>query len=310
MTMILSSFELYAQKNSSKPNKKLVLDEVSFLPGIYLKQNMNPTLSDMKTLAPGSELLKNDFTGFSTFNYDFYSQGNQTYIGREPLNERLESSPSLSMMVGLKVNNSAGSNLKGVKNLRLGLNYIHNTGMSISYYKTERKTYDKFTSSQTGRTVYLDSVTTDRYNLRYQAQELRFDVSYLYRSNQNRPLSFFTGIGITGGITFNSHTDIRYFKSRGEEVHFDINDRDELYSSYLSTEEGTHEFFRNKSSFGASVYVPVGVDLRLGHKKELWKHMHVFYEARPMLNLSSIPELRTYFGVGIQHGLGLRYTIL
>jgi hypothetical protein len=46
----------------------------------------------------------------------------------------------------------------------------------------------------------------------------------------------------------------------------------------------------------------------LGKKKEFWKRTHLFYELRPGINITSIPELGTITNSSNQHGLGLRVT--
>ena len=48
--------------------------------------------------------------------------------------------------------------------------------------------------------------------------------------------------------------------------------------------------------------------MMLGKKKEFWKRTHLFYELRPGINITSIPELGTITNSSNQHGLGLRVT--
>jgi len=50
----------------------------------------------------------------------------------------------------------------------------------------------------------------------------------------------------------------------------------------------------------------LGIDFRIGKKREFWKRTHLFYELRPGINVTSIPELRPITNASVQHGIGLR----
>ena len=52
------------------------------------------------------------------------------------------------------------------------------------------------------------------------------------------------------------------------------------------------------------------VYMRIGKKGELCKRTHLFYELRPNISITSIPELRTYASTNIQHGIGLKFSLI
>jgi hypothetical protein len=69
------------------------------------------------------------------------------------------------------------------------------------------------------------------------------------------------------------------------------------------------EEFPNKNNFGFSAYIPLGINLRLGNKIEFWKKVNLFYEIRPNINITYVPELRTVTNAFLQVGCGFRITL-
>lgn len=286
--LLTSCFSAFAQEQTLKPIKRVSVNDFYVLPGFMMQGISGGTVADFKKLAPQSTLLTNNFS-------DFNQSGGFGFSGNA----------SLSMMLGIQFSNKEKTSYKKSPLLRLGLSYFSGAGFSANLYKTTTKPYDTLSSQQTGQTVYKDSVINRNYYMNYTSQQVRLDASLIFRTNPEARWSLFAGVGITAGISINARTDISYYAdSRTQER----NSGNSSSNSYYNNSSGNYksESFVNTTNFGASVYVPMGLDFRLGKKNEFWKRMHLFYEARPGVNALIIPELTTLLNGSIQQGIGLR----
>ena len=265
---------MYGQEQQFKPIKKFCIQDVYIHTGLFVERNPSGNLADFKTLAPKSNLLNGNFTNFNTNN-----------------GISMNSNTMFSILIGIKFSDKKKTSYKSNPLLRVGFSYFSGTSLTGYLYKETRKTYDTLTSSQTGQNIYIDSLTVQAYGMNYSSQQLRFDGSVIFRSDPTARWSLFIGIGITTGISINAKTQIYYSKySRVENQYFNNNS-----TSFPSSGSGDYksENFKQKNNFGASAFIPLGIDFRIGRKREFWKRTHLFYELRPGINITSIPELRT-----------------
>lgn len=283
-------FLLTSLVNGQNVNKRIQVNDFSVQAGFYYQGKTNGNLNDFKILAPQSLLLNSNFSGFREDN------------SYENSNVRM-----LSMMLGLKFRNKQLQNYRTNPILRIGINYYSGTNLMNELTKQTRKTYDTLTSSQTGKSIYLDSVNSQRYSMSLFSQQLRFDASVVFRTNPESRWSLFAGVGVSGGLTINSTINIRYSEYRSAQNPFGDNYFGSFnYNAYFDKTENV----KIKNNFVASVYIPMSVDFRIGQKNEFWKRMHLFYEARPSLNITSMSQLNvTNIEGTIQHGLGVKVTI-
>ena len=210
-----------------------------------------------------------------------------------------------SVLLGLQFNDKQKTFYEGNPLLRVGISYISGTTLTGGLFDEVRKPYDTLTSSQTGQTVYIDSINTKNYSMSYTSEQLRLDGSLIFRTNPESRWSIFTGMGITAGVSFNANTNI-YYNSNGKAEARYANGNSFSSYGYSSSANIKTEKFRNKTNIGLSIYIPLGIDFRIGKKREFWKRTHLFYELRPGINVTSIPELRPITTASVQHGLGLR----
>lgn len=288
--LLTVSFSVFGQEQPPKTIKKISIHDFYIQTGMFFERNTNGTLTDFKTLAPQSVLLNNNMTDFSQ-SVGFSMTGNTMF----------------SVMLGLQFSDKQKTIYKANPLLRLGISYFSGTTLTGGSYKEDRKPYDTLTSTQTGQTVYIDSVTTKNYSMNYSSEQLRFDGSLIFRTNPEARWSIYTGIGITAGLSINANTDIYYSNYGRTETRYANGSTSSSYN-YSSSDNSNSktEKIKNKTNFGASTYIPMGIDIRIGKKREFWKRTHLFYELRPGINITSIPELRTITNASLQHGLGLR----
>jgi hypothetical protein len=174
-----------------------------------------------------------------------------------------------------------------------------------SFSNNLRTPFDTLQSAQTGEVYLVDSIQSNYYNMNYWSQQLRFDGSLIFRTNPEARLSLFSGIGLTAGMSIMAMTDV--YSSTTFQMETELPGGS---SSSIQTdnENNTYvlESFRNATNFGASAYVPMGIDFRVGKKNEFLKRLFLNYEFRPGVNVTSIPELGTFTNVMTQHNFGIR----
>ncbi len=249
------------------------LTEAQVLIGSNLSSVETMSLTDFKTLAPGSSILAKDYTGFSSNYY------NSTYTN-----------PSFTGLLGFTFKN------KPNPLLRLGLGYSTRTLGTGSSSRYESFHYDTLTSAQTGQQIFLDSIHTQYMYGAYQATYLSLDASLIFRTKPAARWSIYGGIGVNVGLAFNGFLNIEY--------------HDEHYASSGNYDQSnwTHEQerFNQKTHVASTVYIPMGLDFRLGKKHEFMNRLHLFAEARPSMTITTIPTIKTQLTPNITSSLGLR----
>ena len=273
-------------QNEEIKKRKLKVVDAAIAPGMTFHVSSLGSFSDFQRINPKSVLLNENMDGYTLSNGFMASAG-----------------PTFSANLGINIANKAKTEYKSNTQLRIGITFSE---ISMSNYlsKTDRKRFDTLTSSQTGQMVFSDSVTYSSYNMNYKTQQLRIDVSIIYRTNPAARWSVFGGIGIEAGESIMAYTDINY-----SEYSTVTPANSTSVTSYSSNTPYRSERNINKNTYGYATYLPMGVDFRIGNKREFFKQLHVFYEARPFVNYTYIPELGGINSVGIKSALGLRVTI-
>jgi hypothetical protein len=259
----------------SKTDKKCSfhITEVLLQNGFQLYPLPRTSLLDFQAMAPNSALLATDLSSFSLVN-------RQATVG---------SFQALS--VGIKFK-------KRIPTLRLGIAYLMNNNLNMAYEKVNKYAYDTLTSSQTGAQTVLTHDTLNRYSMTNLSKQLRLDAALIFRTNESARWSLYAGVGASLGYTIESTTRIDYTI---ENVDRPKDKENTIASSQL-------EIFENKNYLTSSIYAPLGIDFRIGKKREFWKHLHLTYELKPSINFVAIPEIKTVTVVGMVSTGGLRYT--
>lgn len=290
VALILAPFSFFSygqDLGNDKPIKRISVSDVYVSTGFGVGLSNQSTLDDFKKLAPQSMLLTNDFSDYNQFGgYGFSGNGN------------------FSVMVGLKFSDKEKNAYKANPLLRLGFSYSSGTSFSKFFNQQERIPYDTLISTQTGNSTFIDSVNSKQYGMTYKSEQIRFDGSLIFRTNPEARWSVYTGIGLTAGISLNASTQISYNESSYIESMGDGYGNHNYGDFYFNADE--REVIKNKTNFGMSVYVPIGIDFRIGKNREFWKRTHLFFELNPSINVNSIPELYTITTTDLQQRFGVR----
>jgi hypothetical protein len=211
---------------------------------------------------------------------------------------------SFTLLLGMRVRNKDKKSYANHKAVRFGVTYTSGIALSNTLFKEERKPFDTLTSSQTGQQIFVDSVLYSQLGMNYTSQQLRLEGSYIFKTRSYGRWSLFAGLGLSAGVSLQANT----------EIFFNENKRTESTTSNLtyfpkngSESEFKTERYRNKSNIGVGAFIPFGVNFQLGNTNDFWKHTSIFYEMRPGVHFTSIPELNTLANANLQQCIGFRF---
>ena len=264
---------IYFNIHSQEHDSRIRISEFHLQGGFLYSPIESGSLEDFKKLAPQSVLLKNDFSTFKASNTLSSSRSN------------IE-----SIQLGILFKN------KQNPLLRIGLSHLNYSSLHNNYRKEESFHIDTLTSSQTGQQTFIDSVSSQNYSMDFSSQEIRFDASLIFRTDAAARMSLFGGFGFSIGTTYKTNTTISYGLD---------NSSQETYWSGNSSIES----FTTKNFLTSTLYVPMGLDFRIGKNNAFLKRLHVYYEMKPSFFISSIPELRTFTNVNFIQVLGLKVAL-
>ncbi len=271
---------------SQEKLSRFKVSEITLLPSVFAESNPSASIDDFYTLAPNSKLLPANYTGYDVGSY--YSSGGGF---------------SASALLGFKFLNKDGTAYKANPLFRAGITYTYAQNISSSASYEERTPYDTLTSGNTGDVYYIDSVAITYLDMQYQTQQVKLDLSLLFRTNPKARWNLFGGIGAQIGTSLNAQTQINKYEG------FYLNNPQNLQSGYFSESnigDQQTEKTNNENVFTASIYAPMGVDFRVSDNNEFFQRIHLFYEMRPSLNITSIPELRTTTNAAFGFGFGVK----
>lgn len=259
---------------------------VSF--GSFNEHGAFSSVSDFKKLAPSSQLLKMDLTGFDEYKDMWYG------------------TPIVSANVGFRLRNREGSAYRKSPLLKAGFTFLRATPYSL-YYSNENTTrIDTLYSQPAALTLYVDSVNYQNLDMNYRSDQLRLDFAAIFRTNPEARWSIFGGAGISFGWSFNNYTEITYSSNS----YTNIRSSDETNYSYSNADENDHvyttESYKNKGGVNGSFYLPMGIDFKIARRGEFFSRLHLFYEFRPGINFISAPETGGSTKYFIGNSLGLR----
>lgn len=242
------------------------------------------TINDFKLLSPNSEILNQDLTDFDV-NGNFGST----------------SATLIAAGVGFylpKKSESPANKMRAV--LRIDLTYRYMDVLSFGITRSDQTTIDSLVSFETGETFYVDSISTVTISGDLWTNVVYLGASVLFYTNPEARWSFFAGIGFGAGFGFHTASNNALFERSSRSPFYQK--RDDENSFGVTTEQ-----FEQGSGFASEIYLPFGVDFKLGDHK-VWNRMHIAYQMRPAVSVTSIDALDTFIQPGLSHGVMMRYT--
>ncbi|MCW3083222.1 MAG: hypothetical protein JWP12_588 [Bacteroidetes bacterium] len=287
--IIQSAQTQYVDETANVPKKSIRVSEAALYPSFILQMEPTGTLEDFRKLAPGSTILSRD--------YSSYTQNRYNAINGDAV---------LSGNIGISFLNKKTNNYRNIT-LRIGVSYL-TSGFSSSLSKNTTTRFDTLVSTGGGASAYVDSVRSQHVGMNYRSNDLRADLSIVFRTKPEARWGLYGGIGFTVGASINAFSDITYSDDTQLETTYGNTVTSSSYNNNSASYEPGSERHVHKNGMGYSAYLPIGLDYRMANKSEFWKRLHLFYEGKFFVNVSTIGDLGMVTSAGMQNGVGLRVT--
>ncbi|MFM2018524.1 MAG: hypothetical protein RL007_2180 [Bacteroidota bacterium] len=140
------------------------------------------------------------------------------------------------------------------------------------------------TTAVPGGTFVTDSIFTSSYNYNWYSDVISLEASWIARTNPARIVSFYTGFGMNFGAGFNgvienSFVENTYF------MHYGTGDVTSTYMTGYTTRTDIQERFRAPGFFFTTANIPVGMNIRLGRRNPILRHIVLHYEYQGQLQM-------------------------
>lgn len=280
LCLIIGFLSVQAQDILPCKGKRVRISELSILGGVISEFTPRVNEDVPLNILPVSSLLK----------MDSYVQDNVGFIGRE----------NVSALFGIQFADKHNVEQKYFV-LRFGLGYYVGSYMKNNLFVEERNTYDSLV--ETNETAFLDSVSYRQIDSKYTYDMLRIDGSFLLRTNTPSHWTLFAGLGFTSGVSINANAEVTTHRYLTTEKRYGNQYSVELTNQEISIEKEGRDL---GNVFAYSVYVPIGVDFRIGDNHPLWKSSHLFYEFRSGMNYTNRKGMSSKSSIFLHHSFGFK----
>jgi hypothetical protein len=248
LSLVLASSFSEPQINSTDSIAKKRFNKIEFSLGQETSFYLNPQLNDFLQLHPESFLLKEFDQNISSAAY---------------------SSSSFIAALSTHINLAKNKLPRRVKPyLRAGINYLSWSYYGISDSNESLINTDTLISPTSGNVLFVDTIMRSSRYASLTSQQIRGDFAILFNINQQRRLSFTTGLGFLVGTSLSSQTEIRNYNSSK----VDIYDQDNQfvypsnYSGPLQDPQDNVEVFTSPSIFHFQLYAPFILNYQFGRR--------------------------------------------
>ncbi len=282
LSSALLALSLHAQDEFVPPEGSTgVWGSVYVLGGSSTAETMGLFLADMRTLAPGSELLLMDL-GSHTQRVGFG-------VDRSAFS-------AFSALAGFHPFRTEGA--RGPE-LRLGVQYGGGRVGNLAYDREEYFPYDTLLSPNSGVQYIVDSITYSELTMEHHAERVGVDASLIFRTGGRSRWSVYGGPALGLGAVFNAYTTIRH--DSGSSI-------DYPGGGGSSVSEQRTESYRNAGAMWFSAAVHFGFGFRMARYGDFLRRIDLFYEFRPQMLVTVGDDLggTTRFGNQLHFGARVR----
>lgn len=277
-----------------------------------LTSNTNADYLSLKGAVDNPELFV-DITGFSKEDHDWNSNGMQY----SPTGLSYGGSFSGSMAVNLGLTPNCKKLGKYRENRELRVSFSGNFGVrnTFNYYDNNTFVIDTFQSVNGNGIIYADSSIHNSYSYELDFTELNLGFSYLFKTDINRRVHFYTGIGLNYGISLKSTVSVSQYTDRSVYYYNQYNKPSENEAGFYgnvdnnSYSDSYSETKLKKPMQFARAYIPFGLSLMLSKKPaSFFNNVNLYTEFDPGVEMQVIGSGNTYvnpyFGFAI---IGFNY---
>ncbi len=258
---------------------KIRISDLGIYNGINGDYSNYADINDFTKLAPGSEMLKNDFTDFTQSSSYFNMSSNDNVF---------------TINLGLQFYNAEKQDYNANPKLNLGVTFRSGSTLNAYYSKSENIRFDTLSSPNSDYTIFMDSVSSQSYQMNYMFEQIGINANLVFRTQPQARWSLYGGIGISAMTSLRAESILSYYSSMSVNYVFPNSSYYHSYSSYNEENyESYDEIHVNKTNISTFAYIPLGIDFRIARKNEFWNKMHLIMELQPGIAIDYIPELGT-----------------
>lgn len=281
------SFVGFTQSESNTKFRRMKINSVELSTSLlYGEQSFRP-LTDYQNMA-----LNNDFPILDMEGYNSASNYYGNIIG------------AVNLALEFNLFNKAGVQPWGRPTFRVGMSHTWNNTSNLGFFNSNRYPYDSLYTTFQGTTTVtaVDSIRYGGRTFSANSNRIRLNAAALWHSNPEKRWSFYMGIGIGLGASINSTLTVHQYE--GYEIDFGhptsgyFLEPNYIYSNM--------ETIRGKTWFDFNLIVPVGVELKLSKKDNLFKHAHLFFEFAPTLWMNTAPGVSAQYSMLYSFTNGIR----
>lgn len=223
-----------------------------------------------------------------------------------------------TMMFPVFFGNANTASVRGIAvNLRFGCQKkfsetrfgIYQSTMGIS-----SQNYSRYTSTPIdtvivpGGSIVTDSLFTSSYSYNWYSEAITIEASWIARTNPARILSFYSGFGMHFGIGFNGKIE-NSFNENSYLLHRGTGEVTSNYVTGYTNRTDITEQLRAPGFFYTAVQVPIGMNIRLGRRNAILKHLVLHYEYQAQLQIIAPSGLDTQVRTASGFSVGLKWMI-
>ena len=309
VVILLSILLIFGHANSQDANQKHPCFRTSSfsaslgIPGA-ITSNTNSDYYNLKGAVEDPSLFI-DITGYSKEDRDWSSNGMQ--YGPGGISYMGTFSGSMAVNLGLTPYSKKLGKYNENREFRFSLTSNIGVRNTFNYYDNYTFVIDTFQSVNGNGTVYADSSIFKNYYYELNFTEVNFGMSYLFKTDINRRVHFYTGAGFNYGITLKSTVNVSEYINRSVYYYNQYNKPTEEESGIYGFVDNNHysdKYYdtklKNPMQF-VRVYIPFGLSLRLSKKEaSFFNHANLYTEFNPGIEFQIIGSgtsyVNPYFG--------------
>ncbi len=273
LILIVTGCSFYTEINAqeSAKQKPFKLGAVSIETGISTKLGPDVPYKEIMSHTSSGQYLKiydqtlNDYTWDHGYAFSMYGFNPSVHLSFHPFS---------------KEKNAYNLN----RELRIGVGFNNNTSSTYGYI-----------NKAIGDTIVYSNISyTESINY------INLDGSFIYKTDQERRLSFYIGYGLTVGAALNSQLSRSYY----EDTTFTfVAGGSQYYYNHV------YETYDVYNSYFIEAYIPYGVSLRLSKRVPIVSNFNIFAEGKIGLNYTDYINADHRLSNTYNVAWGIRYKI-
>jgi hypothetical protein len=294
ISLLLATIAGFGQtktENNTGPEKKGCMK----LNSIYLNANK---YSIQDELFGSDNYNNNDFLGFDMSK--MYHKGDYNSMGG------MLNVSQINIGVGLSPYCKKLGDYNKKQEFRIALSYTRGTRSLTDYSETFPYAGETFVSPN--GTINSDTLKTKSITTSERLTELGVDLSYVFRTDQKKVVSLFTGVGLNTGYAITS--DLLTNTSYKARIVYNIAGDKFDGSDNISKKEPESELGSVDASILLRPYIPFGINFRLAKTHKFFSKMNLYIQGQAGMEYQQMLNGSDYYIKPLMSmGFGIKYTL-